>query len=77
VLSDTYFPGWKVFINGKEGKIYRANYNFRVIPLHAGTYEIQFVYNPITFKVGVLISLLTLFGIVASFVKRKNSKLKI
>jgi hypothetical protein len=77
VLSDTYFPGWKVFINGKEGKIYRANYNFRAIPLNAGEYEIQFIYNPIVFKVGILISLLTLFGIVAYFVRRKNPKLKI
>ena len=77
VLSDTYFPGWKVFVNGKERKIYRADYNFRAIPLNAGEYEIQFIYNPITFKVGILISLLTLFGIVAYFVRRKNPKLKI
>jgi hypothetical protein len=77
VLSDTYFLGWKVFINGKEGKIYRANYNFRAIPLNAGEYEIQFFYNPIVFKIGIMISLLTLFGIVAYFVRRKNPKLKI
>jgi hypothetical protein len=77
VISDTYFPGWKVFVNGKERKIYRADYNFRAIPLQAGEYEVRFIYDPKAFKLGILISFLTLLGIVAYFLKRKNPKLKI
>jgi hypothetical protein len=63
VLSDTYYPGWKAFGNGKEMKIYKANYNFRAIPLKAGEYEVKFIYDPISFKIGALVSLLTLAGI--------------
>jgi len=77
VLSDTYFPGWKVFVNGKARKIYRADYNFRAIPLNAGEYEIRFIYDPMTFKVGILVSIITLLGIVVYLVIRKKPKLGI
>ena len=58
-------------VNGREEKIYRADYNFRAIPLKAGEYEVKFIYDPITFKIGALVSLLTLVGILVYFVKRK------
>jgi len=65
VLSDTYFPGWKAFINGKETKIYRANYAFRAVPLKAGTHEVEFVYDPLWFRLGAG---LTYWGIIACLV---------
>ncbi len=60
ILGDTYYPGWKVFIDGKEGKIYRANYLQRAVFLEKGKHKIRFVYDPLSFKLGVLISLITL-----------------
>jgi hypothetical protein len=68
-LSDTYYPGWKAFVDGKEVKIYRANYNFRAIPVEAGEHEIKFIYDPISFKIGALASLVTLIGMVVYFIK--------
>ncbi len=62
VLNDTYFPGWKVFIDGKEGKIFRANYNFRAVPLSAGTHYAEFVYDPLSFKLGAIITFLGIIG---------------
>jgi len=62
-------------VNGKEIKIYRANYNFRAIPLKAGEYEIQFIYDPISFKIGTLVSLLTLIGIAVCLVKTRSSSI--
>jgi hypothetical protein len=76
VLSDTYYPGWKAFVDGKEVKIYRANYNFRAIPLEAGKHEIKFIYDPISFKIGALTSLLAGIGMVVYFLlKIPNPKL--
>ncbi len=72
VLSDTYYPGWKAFVDGEEVKIYRANYNFRAIPLKPGGHEIKFVYNPISFKIGMLMSLFTLVGVVVYFVRKRR-----
>jgi hypothetical protein len=33
-MSETYYPGWKVYIDGNESRIYRANYAFRAVPLN-------------------------------------------
>ncbi|MEW6375392.1 MAG: YfhO family protein [Thermodesulfobacteriota bacterium] len=71
VLSDTYYLGWKVFVGRSPKKIYRANYAFRAVPLTAGTHQVEFVFEPISFKIGMLISLFTLAGIVVYFVRRK------
>ena len=63
-LGDTYFPGWKAFIDGRETKIYRANYAFRAVPLGKGTHEVEFAYNPICFKLGAGLTLLGIIGCV-------------
>ncbi|MEW6096293.1 MAG: YfhO family protein [bacterium] len=63
-LSDTYYPGWKAFVDGKVTKIYRANYTFRAIPLPKGRHKVEFNYSPVSFKIGMLISLLTISFII-------------
>jgi len=60
VLTDTYFPGWKAFVNGKEQKIYRADNAFRAVLLNAGSYEVKFVYDPVSFRAGLAITIFTL-----------------
>jgi hypothetical protein len=62
VLSDTYYPGWKAFVDGKETKIYRADYTFRAIPLNAGTHRVEFVYDPMSFKLGAGVTILGILG---------------
>ncbi|MFH1562531.1 MAG: YfhO family protein [Nitrospirota bacterium] len=83
VLADTYYPCWKVFIDGKEGKIYRANYIQRAVSLKEGKHKIRFVYDPFSFKIGALISIITLlstliyFGYKSKRFRIKNYELKI
>lgn len=56
VLNDTYFPGWKAFIDGKEEKIFRANYNFRAVLIPSGNHQVEFVYDPFSFKLGAWVT---------------------
>jgi uncharacterized membrane protein YfhO len=70
VLSDTYYPGWKAFVDGKKTKIYRANYTFRAIPLSAGLHRIEFVYDPLSFKLGALFTFLGIMGCAVIYVLR-------
>ena len=60
-LSDTYFPGWRAYVDGKETKIYRADYTFRAIYLSSGSHLVKFSYQPDSFKFGLTVSLLTFF----------------
>lgn len=62
VLSDTYYPGWKCFVDGKEQSIYRANYAMRGIFLSAGLRHITFRFDPLSFRVGSTISMISLFS---------------
>ncbi|MGD0917386.1 MAG: YfhO family protein [Thermodesulfobacteriota bacterium] len=80
VLNDTYFPGWKAFVDGKRTKIYRADYTFRAIPVNAGVHQVEFVYDPWSFKLGAAISIFGVTGCVAiCLIRRKpnNKKVKV
>lgn len=44
-LSDNYYKNWKVKINGKEGKIYRADYSFRAVIVPKGDSKVEFNYS--------------------------------
>ena len=60
-LGDAYYPGWKAFVDGKETKIYRANYIFRAITIAPGNHNIKFIYYPQVFKVGMIGSICTVW----------------
>ena len=70
VLADSFYPGWRVFINGQEGKILRANYFFRGVRLPAGEHRVEFRYEPRWFMWGLFISIGTLTLTVVLFVLR-------
>lgn len=58
-VSDIYYPGWEVKVDGKSEKIYKADYAFKAVPVGRGKHLVEFVYNPKSFYVGVLLFLLT------------------
>jgi hypothetical protein len=68
VLSDTYYPGWKAFVDGKKTKICRADYTFRALPLSSGAHRVEFVYDPLSFKLGALFTILGIIGCVVIYV---------
>ncbi|PIW66728.1 MAG: hypothetical protein COW11_01885 [Candidatus Omnitrophica bacterium CG12_big_fil_rev_8_21_14_0_65_43_15] len=68
VLSDTYYPGWKAIVDGKYQKIIRADYILRAVYLAPGSHHVEFIYSPMSFKLGIIISLLTLLIILTSVV---------
>ncbi len=56
VLSDTYYPGWRAFVDGVERPILRANHVFRAVVIPAGAREVVFSYEPDSFRYGLLVS---------------------
>ena len=73
VLLDTYFPGWKVTVDGKEQPIYRANSFYRAIKLKPGNHKVEFSYVPIGLKAGVYISGIALILILFLFSNRRTA----
>ncbi|OGH06781.1 MAG: hypothetical protein A2171_00245 [Candidatus Levybacteria bacterium RBG_13_35_9] len=74
VLSDNFYPGWKAYVDGKEVPIYRTNYTFRGVKIPHGVHVVNFVYNPVSFKIGVLLSItfVLLYGLVIFILIKKR-----
>ncbi|MGH9871896.1 MAG: YfhO family protein [Pyrinomonadaceae bacterium] len=64
VLSENHYPGWRAHVDGKPVEVIRANYNLRGAAVPAGKHLVEFVYRPKSVLVGLVISLLTLAGLV-------------
>lgn len=77
VLTDTFYPGWQAEIDNKKAKIYRANCNFRAVPLTAGKHSISFSYRSSVLRNGMILTaigaLLTCGGLVFFSRRRKSS----
>lgn len=72
-LSDSYYPGWRAYIDQKETPIYRADYAFRAVAVPAGNHAVEFRYEPVSWIVGVIgsVSGLLLFGLLIWWHKNK------
>ena len=60
-LSEIFYPGWKAFVDGKPQKILRGDYLFRVVEIPKGNHLVYMAFDPISIKVGIGITILTLF----------------
>jgi hypothetical protein len=65
ILADTYYPGWRLTIDEETAPIYRANRLMRAACVSAGEHRILFTYEPISFRLGAVISTV---GLLAFFI---------
>jgi hypothetical protein len=68
VLGDTYFPGWKATVDGREAPIERVDYVFRGVKLGAGAHTVEFRYEPLSWRAGWITSLLSLLALAAAVI---------
>jgi len=60
VFLDSFYPGWRVWVNGQEREVLRANGLFKAVFLDPGISQIVFAYQPQSFAWGLRISLISL-----------------
>jgi uncharacterized membrane protein YfhO len=63
VFSDTFYPGWKAFVDWEETEIMEANTVMRAVIIPRGKHIVKFVYAPVPFNYGMKLGLCTLIGI--------------
>jgi hypothetical protein len=66
VLSEVYYPGWRATVDGTEAPIYRADHALRAVMVPPGRHAVEMVFDPLSFRVGAIISLAAL--VAAAFV---------
>jgi len=74
-IADTWFPGWKAYVDGMETEILRADYNFMAVPIKTGNHQVIIEYKPESFEKGKILSLAsTMILLVISAVGWKTRK---
>ena len=73
-LSDTYYPGWRAWVDGQEETVYRADYLFRAVLVPSGQHAVEFIFDPVAFKIGLAVALTTAAALVAAAIapRRKS-----
>ena len=61
VLTDHFYPGWLVFVDGKPNSICRANGVLRAVHLASGKHMVEFKYEPDSLNLGFMLSILAVF----------------
>ncbi len=79
MLNDQYYPGWKVYVDGKEHAILHADYLFRAVLVKEGRHEVVFKYEPLSFHLGACLSAFAMFALsaYAFFIGRRRPKIPI
>lgn len=55
-LSDSYYPGWNAYVDGVKTSVYRADYAFRAVVVPKGKHQVEFKYEPLSWKLGLILS---------------------
>ena len=64
VVSEQFYPGWRLYIDGQESKPFPADFNLIGLKIPEGDHQIKLVYEMPALKYGTYISLLSLSGLV-------------
>jgi len=69
VFSEIYYKdGWNAYINGNKTPYVRANYLLRAMPLKAGTYDIEFRFEPKSYSTGNMLALISSLLLIISII---------
>jgi hypothetical protein len=71
--SQTWYPGWNLYLDGeKTGPVMRGNYTFMAACIPSGKHTVEFIYQPLSIRVGAFATLVGLTLIIAiSLLKKK------
>ena len=67
VAAQSYYHPWHAYVDDKPTPLWRANYAFQALEIPAGAHDVKLVYEDWNFRIGLLISAITLAIAVAFF----------
>lgn len=70
ILSEVDYPGWHVDIDDDSVELQRAYNLLRSVEIPDGQHNVCFSYNPLSVRLGVMLSILTLLSVLVLWVKR-------
>ncbi len=79
ILAESAYPGWKVFVDGKEKQCLWLNLLFQGVEIDKGKHRVEFIYSPDKFGIYIFISCISVLlflsaWLYCSFTGRRNIK---
>jgi hypothetical protein len=59
LISASYYPGWRVFVDGQPSQLFIADHLFRAVHVPKGEHTLTFEYAPLSFTMGLIISVIS------------------
>ncbi|MFP4368162.1 MAG: hypothetical protein ACLFR2_01135 [Candidatus Kapaibacterium sp.] len=75
VFSEIWYPNWKVYVDGTERELLRANYSLRAVEVPEGIHKIEMRYDSSEFFNGFVINLITVLAAIAIFLISDREKM--
>ena len=72
IHAAAYYPGWQAYVDGERVPIYAANYTQQGIYLSEGNHRVRFRYQPLSFKIGFFLTLLSFAGVLWILIKNRK-----
>jgi hypothetical protein len=67
ILLDSWYPGWRVEIDGVPARLRRADYDFRAVGVRGGRSTVRFFYAPFSFRLGLALAALAAAALAAAW----------
>lgn len=79
-VADSYYPGWRAYIDGKQTEILRADFTFRAVVVPSGRHRVVFRYSPNSVKIGAIVSVISIITmlflvLLNHFFEKNNEKI--
>jgi len=68
VFMDSMYPGWEVYVNGEKKQLQLYDNAFKSVAVSAGTHRVQFVFRPISVRIGFAITIIGTLMLVCCYI---------
>jgi hypothetical protein len=75
VISQTHYPGWRASVDGDKMDVVPTNLTLTGVPVPAGAHEVRVVFEPLSFRVGLALSILSIIILLATLVAGRKRRI--
>jgi hypothetical protein len=56
VVGEAFYPGWSAYVDGQPARLLRVDVGLRGVALPAGPHEVELIYAPASWRLGIALS---------------------